>query len=74
MAHAILLTCVRLQRGELQLLHLQEEHRIAYVGMTRARQHLYLTCLMWPPNNKKQRFLPASFVARLKDSPHCMTR
>ena len=48
---------------------------MAYVGMTRARDLLYLTCLVKPPSRQPNSpGEPAGFVARLEGSPHCQTR
>ena len=64
-----------MQVDELHDLHIQEEHRMAYVGMTRARDLLYLTCLVKPPSRQPNSpGEPAGFVARLEGSPHCQTR
>ena len=60
-----------------EILHEAEEHRLAYVGMTRARKLLYLTCHRYRQFNDdegRKEVFPAGFLSRLSSSPHCVVK
>ena len=62
------------QESQQKVLHEEEEHRLAYVGMTRARKLLYLTCLRRQWTHETKSFMdvePAAFLTRLYDSHLC---
>ena len=65
------------QVSQQEFLHAAEEHRLAYVGMTRALKLLYLTCHRWRQagdNGGRKEVFPAHFFRRLFGSPHCVVK
>ena len=65
------------QVSQQEFLHAAEEHRLAYLGMTRARKLLYLTCHRWRQagdDGGRKEVFPAHFFRRLFGSPHCVVK